>query len=201
LSRTAAGTAGHDTDGERRTTGSDHDDEGPGAGPSPEVERRAPDQPTDPPKRSWGAMLRRTAKEFQDDELTDRAAALTYYAFLALFPGLLLVSVLGLAGRSATDQVLENTNRFAPGSARDILTTAVQDLQGQAGLGSAMALIGLLGALWSASGYVAAFIRASNSVYDIPEGRPVWKLTPLRLALTLVLLVMAVLSALIVVFT
>jgi len=146
-------------------------------------------------------MLRRTAKEFQDDELTDRAAALTYYAFLALFPGLLLVSVLGLAGRSATDQVLENTNRFAPGSARDILTTAVQDLQGQAGLGSAMALIGLLGALWSASGYVAAFIRASNSVYDIPEGRPVWKLTPLRLALTLVLLVMAVLSALIVVFT
>jgi len=74
-------------------------------------------------------------------------------------------------------------------------------LQGQAGLGSAMALIGLLGALWSASGYVAAFIRASNSVYDIPEGRPVWKLTPLRLALTLVLLVMAVLSALIVVFT
>ncbi|MEV6405364.1 MULTISPECIES: YihY/virulence factor BrkB family protein [Streptomyces] len=170
--------------------------------PDEQVERREPDEPSRLPKRSWMAVLKGTVKEFKDDELTDRAAALTYYGVLALFPALLvLVSLLGIAGKSATDEVLENIQKFAPGSARDILTDAVTQLQGRSGIGSVMALVGIVLAVWSASGYVAAFIRSANAVYDVPEGRPVWKVLPVRVGVTVLLLVLAVLSALIVVFT
>jgi membrane protein len=172
------------------------------AGPGPDVERRAPDRPTELPKRAWGAVLKGTLREFKDDELTDRAAALTYYSILSLFPALLvLISLLGIAGKSATDTVLDNLRQLTPGSAQDILSRAVQQLQGNAGVGSVMAIVGLVLAVWSASGYVAAFIRTSNAVYDMPEGRPVWKILPIRVALTLALMVLAVVSALIVVFT
>ncbi|XMN11251.1 YihY/virulence factor BrkB family protein [Streptomyces griseobrunneus] len=171
-------------------------------GPDDQVEERAPDRPTELPRRSWTAVLRGTLKEFKDDELADRAAALTYYGVLALFPALLvLVSLLGIAGESATRQVLENLQKLAPGSARDIISDAVEQLQGNAGVGSFMAIVGLAVAVWSASGYVAGFIRTSNAVYDMPEGRPVWKVLPLRLALTVTLMILACASALIVVFS
>ncbi|MFJ6000139.1 YhjD/YihY/BrkB family envelope integrity protein [Streptomyces sp. NPDC092370] len=184
---------------ERRETSAPVSEE---PGPSPEVERAAPDTPGDLPRKSWGAVLKGSLREFKDDELTDRAAALTYYGVLALFPALLvLVSMLGLTGKSTTDKVLENVQKLAPGSARDIITRAVEQLQGNAGIGSLMAIVGLVLAVWSASGYVAAFIRSANAVYDMPEGRPVWKLLPVRVAVTVVLMVMAVISALIVVFT
>ncbi|MFJ5777055.1 YihY/virulence factor BrkB family protein [Streptomyces sp. NPDC093094] len=171
-------------------------------GPAPEVEERAPDSPAEMSAHSWGAVLRGTLREFRDDELSDRAAALTYYGILALFPALLvLVSVLGMTGRSTTDRLLDNVRQLAPGSARDILTRAVEQLQDNAGLGSLMAVAGLVLAVWSASGYVGAFIRTANAVYDMPEGRPIWKVLPVRLGVTVALLVLAVLSALIVVFT
>ncbi|MFJ3086255.1 YihY/virulence factor BrkB family protein [Streptomyces sp. NPDC086838] len=180
----------------------DTDDPAPDPGPGEEVEERAPDQPSDLSGRSWLAVLRSTAREFKDDELADRAAALTYYGVLSLFPALLvLVSLLGIAGESATQRVLDNLRKLAPGSARDVITDAVHQLQGNAGVGSVMAVVGLAVAVWSASGYIAAFIRTSNAVYDLPEGRPVWKILPLRLALTVVLMVLACVSALIVVFS
>jgi membrane protein len=186
-------------------TADDHEVEtgrGTGAGPDEQVEQRAPDSPTDLPKSSWGAVLKGTLKEFKKDELTDRAAALTYYGILALFPALLaLVSLLGIVGQSATQQVLDNIQKLAPGAARDVLSNAVQQMQGNGGLGSIMAIVGLVLAVWSASGYVAAFIRSANAVYDVPEGRPVWKVMPVRLGVTVVLMVIAVISALIVVFT
>lgn len=160
------------------------------------MEERAPDRLSSLPKGSWKAVLRGTLKEFKDDELADRAAALTYYGVLALFPALLvLVSLLGVAGESATRQVLDNLQKLTPGAARDVISNAVQQLQGNAGLGSLLAVVGVLVAIWSASGYVAAFIRASNAVYDVPEGRPVWKVLPLRVGLTVVLMVLAVASA------
>ncbi|MFF8835940.1 YihY/virulence factor BrkB family protein [Streptomyces sp. NPDC015130] len=190
---------------ERRRTPQPEDDLRPAdesAGPDRQVEARAPDRPSELPKRSWKAVLRGTLKEFKDDELADRAAALTYYGVLALFPALLvLVSLLGIAGESVTEQVLDNLQKLTPGAARDVISNAVQQLQGNAGLGSLLAVVGVLVAIWSASGYVAAFIRASNAVYDMPEGRPVWKVLPLRVGLTVVLMVLAVASALIVVFT
>ncbi|MDQ0779529.1 membrane protein [Streptomyces aurantiacus] len=196
-----------------RTTNSGHTDvsasesgqqqaSGPAPDPEERIEERAPDEPTRLPKRSWPAVLKGTAKEFKDDELADRAAALTYYGVLSLFPALLLlVSLLGIAGKSATQEVLDNVKKLAPGSARDIISDAVTQLQGRGGIGSVMALVGLVLAVWSASGYVAAFIRSANAVYDMPEGRPVWKVLPIRVGVTVVLLVLAVISALIVVFT
>ncbi|KKZ71015.1 YihY/virulence factor BrkB family protein [Streptomyces showdoensis] len=175
---------------------------GGSAGPGRQVEARAPHGPSELPKRSWKAVLRGTLREFQEDELVDRAAALTYYGVLALFPALLvLVSLLGMAGESATEQVLDNLRKLGPGPARDVIDSAVQQLQGDAGLGSLLAVVGVLAAIWSASGYVGAFIRASNAVYDLPEGRPVWKVLPLRVGLTIVLMVLAVVGALMVVFT
>ncbi|MEU8591816.1 YihY/virulence factor BrkB family protein [Streptomyces sp. NPDC048664] len=172
------------------------------AGPGPEVERRAPDGPTKLPKGAWVGVLKGSLKEFQDDELGDRAAALTYYGVLSLFPALLvLVSLLGVLGRSVTDVMLSNLRQLAPGSVREIITRAVEQLQNNAGTGSVVAIVGILLAVWSASGYVAAFIRAANAVYDVPEGRPMWKILPVRLGVTVVLMVLAVASALIVVFT
>ncbi|MFF0190874.1 YihY/virulence factor BrkB family protein [Streptomyces sp. NPDC005244] len=172
------------------------------AGPGPDVEDKAPDAPTQLPRHAWGKVLSGSMREFKKDELTDRAAALTYYGVLALFPALLaLVSVLGITGRSTTDKVLDNLKQLAPGPARDVLTRAVEQLQGNAGIGSLVGIIALVVAVWSASGYVAAFIRAANAVYDMPEGRPVWKILPVRVGVTVVLMVLAVVSSVIVVFT
>lgn len=198
-------TSKKDRDGGHERTGSpEGDGPGPaeGLGETEEIEEQAPDRPSELPRRSWWAVLRGTVKEFTNDELTDRAAALTYYGVLALFPALLvLVSLLGMAGESATETVLDNLRTLAPGSAQKVISDAVEQLQGHSGMGSLLAIAGLLIALWSASGYIAAFIRAANVVYDIPEGRPVWKVLPLRLALTVTLMVLCCASALIVVFT
>ncbi|UNO39868.1 YihY/virulence factor BrkB family protein [Streptomyces sp. MST-110588] len=160
------------------------------------------DHPTALGTGSWWAVLRRTAKEFVDDELHDRAAALTYYGVLSLFPALLvLVSLLGVIGRSAAQGILDNLQQLTPGAAQDILRGAVHQLQRSGGTGSVLAVVGLLAALWSASGYIAAFIRAANAVYDLPEGRPAWKTLPLRLTVTVVLMMLISVSAVIVVFT
>jgi membrane protein len=161
-----------------------------------------PESPTGLSKRSWLGVLKRSVKEFQEDNLTDWAAALTYYGILAIFPALLvLVSVLGLIGDSATQPLIDNLSEVAPGPAQEILTNALENLQGSEGAAGVVFVIGLLGALWSASGYVAAFMRASNAIYDIEEGRPLWKTLPLRVGLTIVLLALLVISALGVVLT
>jgi membrane protein len=156
----------------------------------------APQAPTALKARSWGGVLKRTVTEFKEDNLTDWAAALTYYGILAIFPALLvLVSLLGLIGESATQPLIDNLGSVAPGPAQDIFTSAIQNLQGSTGAAGIFFIVGLAGALWSASGYVAAFMRASNSIYDIEEGRPVWKTLPTRVVLTLVLLVLLAISA------
>jgi membrane protein len=135
--------------------------------------------------------LKRTVREFKEDNLTDWAAALTYYSILAIFPALLaLVSVLGLIGDSATQPLIDNLGKVAPGPAKDIFTSAITNLQKNSGAAGIAFIIGLATALWSASGYVAAFMRASNSIYDVEEGRPIWKTLPTRVGTTLVLLVM-----------
>ncbi|MFF5789177.1 YihY/virulence factor BrkB family protein [Streptomyces sp. NPDC012693] len=171
-------------------------------GPGPEVEERAPGSPTGLPRHSWVAVLKGSVREFVADELTDRAAALTYYGVLALFPGLLvLVSLLGVSGPSTADKVLDTLQQLAPGPARDVLGKAVENVQGGTGTGAAMAVVGLVLALWSASGYVGAFMRAANKIFEMPEGRPVWKVLPIRLGMTAALMVMAAASALIIVFT
>lgn len=194
------GHGGHAAAGE--TAGAARAPEAEPDEPDERVERRAPDSPTDLPRSSWSAVLKGTLKEFKRDELVDRAAALTYYGILALFPALLvLVSLLGIMGKSTSQRLLDNIQELAPGAVQDVLRNAVQQMQGTAGIGSVMAIVGLVLAVWSASGYVAAFIRSANAVYDIPEGRPVWKVLPVRVGVTVVLMVLAVASSVIVVFT
>jgi membrane protein len=159
-------------------------------------EEDAPDTPTRLKPRSWFGVLKRTVTEFKEDNLTDWAAALTYYGILAIFPALLvLVSILGLVGESATQPLIDNLGSVAPGPAQEIFTSAIENLQGSQGAAGIFFIVGLAGALWSASGYVAAFMRASNSIYDMEEGRPVWKTLPTRVGLTLVLLVLLAISA------
>jgi membrane protein len=157
---------------------------------------REPEGPTDLKGRSWVGVLKRTVTEFRDDNLTDWAAALTYYAVLAIFPALIvLVSVLGLIGESATQPIIDNLGTVAPGPAKDIFTSAIENIEGSQGAAGVFFVVGLLGAIWSASGYIAAFMRASNAIYDIEEGRPLWKTLPLRVGLTLLLMVLTAVSA------
>ncbi|MDG4805623.1 YihY/virulence factor BrkB family protein [Micromonospora sp. WMMD1120] len=162
-----------------------------------------PDSPTDLPGSGWKAALRRTVTEFQDDSLTDWAAALTYYGVLSIFPGVLvLISLLGLLGESATQGVTDTVNQAVPeGNIRQIITDAIDTADRNGGLASIAAILGLVAAFWSASGYVGAFMRASNTIYDVPEGRPIWKTLPIRLGVTAVIGVLLLASAVIVVFT
>jgi membrane protein len=121
---------------------------------------------------------------------------------LAIFPALIvLVSILGLVGESATQPLIDNLGTVAPGPAKEIFTSAIENLQGDQGAAGVLFVIGLLGALWSASGYVGAFMRASNAIYDMEEGRPVWKTLPVRVGLTIVLLVLLAITTMAVVIT
>jgi membrane protein len=147
-------------------------------------------------------MLRRTASEFRKDELTDMAAALTHYGVLAIFPALIaLVSILGLVGNSATQPLIENLDKVAPGPAKSIFTAAIENVQKGTGTAGVAFVIGLSLALWSASGYVSAFMRACKRIYDIGEGRPLWKTIPIRLAVTVVMVILLAVSSVAVVLT
>jgi membrane protein len=147
----------------------------------------APSDPTDLPGRSWAQILRRTIKEFQDDNLTDWAAALTYYGVMSLFPMLIaLIAVLGIVGQEKSVFSLLDSFRQAglPGVADNIEKPLLGVVHSKGGAGALLGF-GLLAALWSASGYLGAFMRAANSIYEVQEGRPFWKLRPLQVALTL----------------
>ena len=162
----------------------------------------APDSPTQLDRRSWWAALKRTGKQFKEDNLGDWAAALTYYGIQSIFPGLLvLVSAVGLLGKSTTNAMVDNIGQLTPGPAREILRGAVKNIQDAKGAAGVLAIVGLLVALWSASGYISAFMRATNAIFDVPEGRPIWKTLPVRLGLTIVTGTLLALSVLTIVFT
>src|SRR6266513_3983945 len=159
-----------------------------------------PSGPTEMDGSSWVAAGKRTLHEFADDALSDRAAALAYYAVLSIFPGLLVVvSLLGLLSQSATQPLITNLTQAAPASVRQIIAHAISNLQSGHGAAGLAAILGIVLALWSASGYIAAFMRAANVVYEVPEGRPFWKTTPIRLGVTVLIMVMLVASALLVI--
>jgi YihY family inner membrane protein len=160
------------------------------------------ERPTQLPGGSWWAAVKRTFKEFRIDNLSDWAAALTYYSVLSIFPALLvLISLIDLTGQSTIPALLNNLDQVAPGSVNDILRDAITNLQRTQGSAGIVALVGLAAALWSASAYVAAFMRASNAIYDVPEGRPVWKTVPIRLGVTVLVMLLLTVSAFAVVAT
>ncbi len=167
------------------------------AAPPPDA---GPDTPAQLGARAlWSAVIA-TGKEFRRDSLTVWAAALTYYSVLSIFPGLLvLMALLGLFDDSLTQALLDNVAPLAPEAVRQILVDAVGNVQQGDDRAGLAAVIGLAVALWSASGYVAAFMQASNAIYDVREGRPVWKILPIRIAITLATGVLVVASVLIVV--
>jgi len=162
-----------------------------------------PDKPTQLSKRSWFEVLKRTVKEFNNDNLSDWAAALTYYGVLSIFPGILvLLSVSGLLLTDTTQSaVLTNAKELFPGSIAGPMTGAVNELKKGSHVAGLLAIVGLLGAVWTASGYVGAFIRAANAIYDVPEGRPIWKILPIRLGITVAVGTLIALAALSIVFT
>jgi membrane protein len=158
--------------------------------------REAPEGVTDLSSRSWIGALKRTGKAFKEDNLSVWAAALTYFGILSIFPALLvLVSVVGLIGSSATDALIENLEEVAPGPAQEIVTNAIRNLEGAGSASGIAFVIGLAGAIWAASGYVNGFMDASNAVYDVEEGRGLTKALPVRIGLTVVLMVLAAIIA------
>ena len=189
----AQGTQGHEqaaVGGEGVNNGLGADDSQPG------------DDRTKPGGGSWIGVLKRTFTGYRSKNLSDWAAALTYYGILAMFPAIIaLLAIVGLIGRSATQPLIDNLGKLAPGAGREIFTNAVQGLARDRGAAGALFVIGIVGALWSASNYVGAFMRASNAIYEIEEGRPIWKTIPVRVGLTLVLMVLLAVSSLAVVIT
>ena len=179
----------------------------PGAGggiPDAEMARDhdEPDEPSDLPPRSWLDILKRTVREFMGDNLTDWAAALTYYAVMSLFPMLIvLVALLGIVGQESTITTTTDSLRSAglTDVAKNVEGPLNEIVRNKGGAGALLG-IGLLGSLWSASGWVGAFTRAMNRIYDVREGRPFWKLRPLQVVITLatVLLISLVLIAVVV---
>jgi membrane protein len=162
----------------------------------------APEKPTDLEKRSWLGTVKRTVREFQEDNLTDWAAALTYYAILSIFPALIaLISLVGLVmdPKTLTNALTDIIGSIGPKSAVDTFKGPINNLTSNKGTAGVLLVVGIATALWTASGYVGAFIRASNSIYETVEGRPFWKLRPLQMLVTLivVLLMALVLVALV----
>jgi membrane protein len=169
--------------------------------PEPDDDRK-PVSPKELTGRSWGYVLRKTWREFGDDHCTDLAAALTYYAVLSLFPAAIaVISLVGVVGNAQTsvDKVMEVLQPLVSSSTLDTVQPALERIASSQSAGLGL-VIGLVGALWSASGYVSAFGRSMNAVYEIDEGRPFWKLRPMMLLVTLlaVLLVAVVLVMLVV---
>src|SRR5256885_5643334 len=143
------------------------------------------------------AILKRTVKEFQDDNLTDWAAALTYYGVMSLFPMLIaLVSVLGLFGSaSSVTNLVNSLDEVGLGGLAKGIQQPLNQIVNNRGSAGILFVVGLATALWSASGYIGAFTRASNAIYEVEEGRPFYKLRPLQLLVTLVMVVLLALVA------
>ena len=166
--------------------------------------------PTDPVRADYApggadgrastfATLKRTVTEFSEDNLTDWAAALTYYGLLALFPALIaFVGVIGFFADpgGATQTITEVVSEIGPSSAADTFAGPIQSITSSSSTSGVMAIVGIVVALWSASNYVGAFMRVSNVIYETPEGRPVWKLRPLQMAVTLVIVLLAAITLL-----
>jgi membrane protein len=150
------------------------------------------------------ATLKRTVAEFKEDNLSDWAAALTYYGLLSLFPALIaMVSLIGLIGdpQSTTRSLTEIVTEIGPASAAETFSGPIESIASNQSAAGFAFVLGLAVALWSASGYIGAFIRASNIIYETPEGRPFWKLRPLQLLVTLVMVIAMALLALALVLT
>jgi membrane protein len=169
-------------------------------GARPDLDSQEPKGPGDLSRPSQLAALKRVTAEFKHNNLTVLAAALTYYGVLSVVPGLIvLFALLGLVGKRTTHQLVTQVQSVAPGSSAHFVRTLITQAQSNKSEATAGAIAGLLIALWSASSYVGAFRQASNVIYHIGEGRPIWKTAPMRIVVTIVAVIVLVISAVIVV--
>jgi membrane protein len=162
-----------------------------------------PDSPTQITKPSWKYIFKRSFAEFQKDECTDLAAALTYFGVLSIFPGLLaVVSLLGVFGQGeeTTQTLVGFLEDYGPEELVQLLADPIRQLTTGTGAGLAF-IAGVLGALWTASGFVGAFGRAMNRIYEVTEGRPIWKLRLINVLVTLVIVVLVVVMMMILVMS
>ncbi|MBB2890386.1 YihY/virulence factor BrkB family protein [Flexivirga oryzae] len=147
-------------------------------------------------KADWKVALKRAASKFSSDQCTDKAAALTYFSMQSLFPGLIavlsLINVFG-NGKKTTDSLVRIVANIAGKQPKDLdwLTNFINDVHTQGGGGIAL-VVGILLSIWSASGYVGGFSRALNKIYEVPEGRPVWKLRPALYLVTIIEIVLII---------
>jgi membrane protein len=165
---------------------------------------RRPEGPPHPRKGGVAQTVKRTIAEFREDNLTDFAAALTYYAVLSIFPALIaLVSIVGLVGdpKTVTDALNDVVGAIGPASAVETFKGPITEITSSKGSAGILLVVGIVSALWTASGYVGAFMRASNVIYEVEEGRSFVKLRPLQMLVTLVLIVMLALVLAALVFT
>jgi len=156
------------------------------------------------PKTSLLATTKRTFTEFSEDNMSDWAAALTYYGLLAMFPALIaLVSIVGLVGNPATttQTITQIISKLSPGSAAQAFSGPIQSITSHRSAAGVLLIVGIVGAVYSASSYVGAFMRASNVIFETPEGRPFWKLRPLQMLVTLIMLLLLTAVALALVLT
>ncbi|MGH2940977.1 MAG: YihY/virulence factor BrkB family protein [Solirubrobacterales bacterium] len=156
------------------------------------------------PGTGWWPTIKRTAREFQEDNMTDWAASLTYYGLLSLFPALIaMVSLIGIFGdpKSTTESITEIITEIGPASAAETFEGPIKSITENSGSAGIALVLGIAAALWSASGYTGAFMRASNVIYETPEGRPFWKLRPLQILVTFVMIVLLALLAVSLVLT
>jgi membrane protein len=176
---------------------------------------RDPEGPTDPIRRDYApqgtarrgsvfGVLKRTVTEFSEDNLSDWAAALTYYSLLSLFPALIaLVAIVGLFANptSTAKTITQIVTQIGPSSGAQTFKGPIHSITSNRSAAGVLLVVGLAGALWSASGYVGAFMRASNVIYETPEGRPIWKLRPLQILMTLVIVLLVAVLVLALVLT
>jgi len=167
------------------------------------------DSPTEPVRRDYApeggyakpttfGVLRRTVTEFREDNLTDWAAALTYYGLMALFPALIaLVSLVGLFAdpQTTTQKLTQIVTQLGPEAGAQTFSGPIRSITSNQSAAGVLFVIGFATALWSASGYVGAFMRASNVTYETPEGRPIWKLRPLQMLIALMIVVLGAILA------
>jgi membrane protein len=154
---------------------------------------RRPEGPAHPRKGGIVQTVKRTIAEFKEDNLTDSAAALTYYAVLSIFPALIaLVSIVGIVGdpKTVTNALTDIVSSVGPASAVETFKEPIEGITKSKGTAGILLIVGIASALWTASGYVGAFMRASNVIYEVEEGRSFIKLRPLQMLVTLVLVVL-----------
>jgi membrane protein len=167
-----------------------------------DVLRRAPKRPGELRIRWWRRVIWRTIVRYFEGDLDDRAAALTYYGIMSIFPGLVvLVSTVGLFGESFARRVEDNVRGLTPGPARQIIAEALTHLREHPRAAGVVAIASVIVAFWSATGYIGSFMRATNRIFEVPEGRPLWKTIPLQFAITTITGLFLVVSSLTIFFT